>query len=110
MRISDWSSDVCSSDLLCLVPDADFFEAMKAGKASVVTDHIEKYDAAGIQLKSGKHLDAAIIITATGIKLAVAGKIPLRVDGARVDWHSHSHYKAVMFSNVTNYSAVCGQL
>src|SRR3546814_6200670 len=139
MRISDWSSDVCSSDLpeklaykitrfknvrlqdiafrrarekpekvkefltnklkanlgdhydaeaftppynpweqrLCLVPDADFFEAMKAGKASVVTDHIEKFDAAGIQLKSGKHLDADIIITATGLKLAVAGKIQI---------------------------------
>src|SRR3546814_3478793 len=59
-----------SSDLLCLVPDADFFEAMKAGKASVVTDPIERFDAAGIQLKSGKHLEADIIITATGLKLA----------------------------------------
>src|SRR3546814_8728577 len=115
MRISDWSSDVCSSELiafrrarekpekvkefltnklkanlgdhydaeaftppynpweqrLCLVPDADFFEAMKAGKASVVTDPIERFDAAGIQLKSGKHLEADNIITATGLKLAV---------------------------------------
>lgn len=95
---------------LCLVPDADFFEAMKAGKASVVTDHIERFDAAGIQLKSGKHLDADIIITATGLKLAVAGKIPVRVDGEPVDWHDHYYYKACMFSNVPNFSAVFGYL
>src|SRR3546814_15429114 len=93
MRISDWSSDVCSSDLLCLVPDADFFEAMKAGKASVVTDHIERFDKGGIQLKSGQHLDADIIITATGLKLAVAGKIPVRVDGDPVAWSQHFYYK-----------------
>ncbi|HMP44476.1 MAG TPA: NAD(P)/FAD-dependent oxidoreductase [Sphingopyxis sp.] len=95
---------------LCLVPDADFFEAMKAGKASVVTDHIERFDATGIQLKSGQHLDADIIVTATGLKLAVAGKIPVRVDGAPVDWSQHYYYKACMFSNVPNFSAVFGYL
>src|SRR3546814_2133076 len=70
---------------LCLVPDADFFEAMKAGKASVVTDHIERFDKGGIQLKSGQHLDADISITETGLKLAVAGQIPVSVDGDPVD-------------------------
>ena len=95
---------------LCLVPDADFFEAMKADKASVVTDHIERFDASGIQLKSGKHLDADIIITATGLKLAVAGKIPVRVDGETIDWSQHFYYKACMFSNVPNFSAVFGYL
>ena len=95
---------------LCLVPDADFFEAMKADKASVVTDHIERFDATGIQLKSGKHLDADIIVTATGLKLAVAGKIPVRVDGAAVDWSQHFYYKACMFSNVPNFSVVFGYL
>jgi cation diffusion facilitator CzcD-associated flavoprotein CzcO len=95
---------------LCLVPDGDFFEAMKADKASVVTDHIERFDATGIQLKSGKHLDADIIITATGLKLAVAGKIPVRVDGETIDWSEHFYYKACMFSNVPNFSAVFGYL
>ncbi|MCW5647168.1 MAG: NAD(P)/FAD-dependent oxidoreductase [Sphingopyxis sp.] len=95
---------------LCLVPDADFFNAMKADKASVVTDHIERFDATGIQLKSGRHLDADIIVTATGLKLAVAGKIPVRVDGAPVDWSEHYYYKACMFSNVPNFSAVFGYL
>lgn len=95
---------------LCLVPDADFFEAMKAGKASVVTDHIDRFDKTGIQLKSGKHLDADVIVTATGLKLAVAGKIPVRVDGVAVDWSEHFYYKACMFSNVPNFSAVFGYL
>lgn len=95
---------------LCLVPDADFFEAMKADKASVITDHIERFDATGIQLKSGQHLDADIIVTATGLKLAVAGKIPVRVDGETVNWHDHFYYKACMFSNVPNFSAVFGYL
>lgn len=95
---------------LCLVPDADFFNAMKADKASVVTDHIERFDATGIQLTSGRHLDADIIVTATGLKLAVAGKIPVRVDGALVDWSEHYYYKACMFSNVPNFSAVFGYL
>jgi len=95
---------------LCLVPDADFFEAMKAGKASVVTDHIERFDRTGIQLKSGRHLDADVIITATGLKLAVAGKIPVRVDGDPVDWSQHFYYKACMFSNVPNFAVVFGYL
>lgn len=95
---------------LCLVPDADFFEAMKADKASVVTDHIERFNATGIQLKSGRHLDADIIVTATGLKLAVAGKIPVRVDGEPIEWNEHFYYKACMFSNVPNFSAVFGYL
>lgn len=95
---------------LCLVPDADFFEAMKADKASVVTDHIDRFDKTGIRLKSGQHLDADVIVTATGLKLAVAGKIPVRVDGDLIDWSEHFYYKACMFSNVPNFAAVFGYL
>src|SRR3546814_18663384 len=83
---------------------------MKAGKASVVTDHIERFDKGGIQLKSGQHLDADIVITATGLKLAVAGKIPVRIDGDLVDWSEHYYYKACMFSNVPNFAVVFGSL
>src|SRR3546814_17924060 len=60
--------------------------------------------------KSGQHLDADIIITATGLKLAVAGKIPVRVDGDPVDWSQHFYYKACMFSNVPNFAVVFGYL
>ncbi len=95
---------------LCLVPDADFFEAIKAGKASVVTDQIEKFDKTGITLKSGEHLDADIIVTATGLKLAVAGKIAVSVDGAPVDFSKRFYYRNCMFSNVPNLAAVFGYL
>ena len=95
---------------LCLVPDADFFEAIKAGKANIVTDHIEKFDKTGITLKSGQHIEADIIVTATGLKLAVAGKIAIAVDGAPVDFSKHYYYRNCMFSNVPNLAAVFGYL
>lgn len=95
---------------LCLVPDADMFEAIKAGKAKIVTDHIDRFDAKGILLKSGAHLDADIIVTATGLNLAVAGKIAVRVDGKLIRWNEHFYYKACMFSNVPNFSVVFGYL
>ena len=93
---------------LCLVPDADMFEALKQGDAEIVTDHIERFDADGIQLKSGEHLDADIIVTATGLKLAVAGKIAFAVDGAPVNFADHVYYKGAMFSDIPNLAVVFG--
>jgi cation diffusion facilitator CzcD-associated flavoprotein CzcO len=43
---------------LCLVPDGDFFRAINAGRASVVTDHIASLTETGIALRSGATLDA----------------------------------------------------
>ena len=95
---------------LCLVPDADFFDAINAGQASVVTDHIDRFDASGIALTSGKHLDADVIVTATGLKLAIAGKIAVSVDGQPVDFAKRFYYRNCMFSNVPNLAAVFGYL
>ena len=95
---------------LCLIPDADLFEAMKADKASIVTDHIERIDATGIQLKSGRHLDADIIVTATGLKLAVAGKIAISVDGEPVDFAQRFYYRNCLFSDVPNLAGVFGYI
>lgn len=95
---------------LCLVPDADLFEAIKAGKASVVTDHIDRFDATGIMLKSGQHLDADVIVTATGLKMVMAGKIALSTDGVPVDFAERYYYKGAMFSNLPNLAAVFGYL
>ena len=95
---------------LCLVPDGDMFKEIKAGRAEIVTDHIERFTENGIQLKSGQHLDADIIITATGLRLAVAGKVAFSVDGQPIDWHQHFYYKGCMFSNVPNLSIVFGYL
>ena len=95
---------------LCLVPDDDLFEAMKSGKASVVTGHIEKFEKGGVRLTSGDFLEADIVITATGLKMAVAGKIDIRHNGESVDFTQRFYYKGCMFSNLPNLAVVFGYL
>lgn len=95
---------------LCLVPDNDMFDAIREGRASVVTDTIERFTQGGVQLASGRHIDADIIITATGLKIAMAGKVAFSVDGAPINWHDHFYYKGLMFSNIPNLSIVFGYL
>ena len=92
------------------MPDGDLFKAMQAGKADIVTDHIERIDAAGIQLKSGKRLDCDVIVTATGLALAMAGKIALGMDGQPVRMNERWYYKGCMYSNLPNLAQVFGYL
>lgn len=95
---------------LCLVPDSDLCVAMRAGKVDIVTDHIDRFVADGIMLKSGQHLPADIIVTATGLRLTMAGKVDFSVDGKAVNWPDHYYYKGCMFSNVPNMAIVFGYL
>ncbi|WP_373487583.1 flavin-containing monooxygenase [Blastomonas sp.] len=95
---------------LCLVPDGDMFQAIRDGKADIVTDHIERFTPTGIELKSGRHLDADVIITATGLKLAMAGKVAFSIDGAPVDFTQRFYYKGCMFSDMPNMAIVFGYL
>lgn len=95
---------------LCLVPDSDMFKAISSGKAKVVTDHIDRFTKTGIQLQSGQHLDADIIITATGLNLVTMGKTDISVDGQRVNFGERYNYKGVMFSNVPNFASVFGYI
>ena len=95
---------------LCLVPDADFFTAMNLGTASVVTGQIDSFDASGIKLTSGEHIDADVIVTATGLSMSFAGKIAVSVDGAPVDFSKAFFYRNCMFSNVPNLAGVFGYL
>ncbi|HEX2271056.1 MAG TPA: NAD(P)/FAD-dependent oxidoreductase, partial [Pyrinomonadaceae bacterium] len=93
---------------LCLVPDADLFRAMREGRVSVVTDHIETFTEEGILLKSGEHLDAGIIVTATGLVLRLFSGMQLEVDGALVDLPKTLVYKGMMFSDVPNLAFAIG--
>jgi monooxygenase len=95
---------------LCLVPDADLFEAISSGRASVVTDHIETFTEQGIQLKSGRQLEADIIVTATGLAMQAFGGIAFSVDGRSVDAGSTLAYKGVMISGVPNFASVFGYI
>ena len=87
---------------LCAVPDGDLFKAIRAGRASVVTDSIDHFTATGIRLASGQELPADIVVTATGLKLNVLGDIQFRVDGAPLDVSERMAYKGMMLSDVPN--------
>jgi cation diffusion facilitator CzcD-associated flavoprotein CzcO len=93
---------------IAFVPDADLFQAFKSGKASVTTDEIERFTETGILLKSGKTLDADIIITATGFNLNVLGDIVFSVDGKPVDFAQSVTYRGMMFTGVPNMVWVFG--
>lgn len=93
---------------LCLVPDSDLFSAIKSGKASVVTDQIERFTEAGIVLKSGETLEADIIVTATGLKMLTGGSAAIEVDGEPVVFGEKINYKGVMFSGVPNFGMTMG--
>jgi monooxygenase len=93
---------------LCLVPDSDLFRAIREGKASVVTDHIETFTETGLRLKSGEHLDADIIVTATGLVLKLMSGLQLVVDGEPVGLSKTMAYKGMMYSDVPNLASALG--
>jgi len=93
---------------LCLVPDADLFAAIRAGKASIVTDEIERFTEAGLRLRSGEELPADIIVTATGLKLKLFGGMQIVVDGTTADMSQTLGYKGAMFSDIPNFASAFG--
>ena len=93
---------------IAFVPDGDLFRGIKAGKASVVTDEIETFTEAGLRLKSGKTLDADIIVTATGFNLNVLGDITFVIDGKPLDFSKTVTYRGMMFTGVPNMVWVFG--
>lgn len=93
---------------LCAVPNGDLFRAIRNKKASVVTDHIERFTEHGILLKSGQTLEADIIITATGLDLQLLGGMALEVDGQPFDLGKSMNYKGVMFQDLPNFAMVFG--
>lgn len=95
---------------LCLVPNSDLFQAIRSGKASVVTDEIEGFSEKGIKLKSGKELEADIVITATGLNLVVLGEMQFSVDGAPIDFAKTWSYKGMMYSGVPNLVSTFGYI
>jgi cation diffusion facilitator CzcD-associated flavoprotein CzcO len=95
---------------LCLVPNGDLFEAIKSGKASVVTDTIATWDERGIRLASGNHLDADIIVTATGLQVVALGEVAFTVDGTAVDFSKTWTYKGFAYSDVPNLGTAFGYI
>ncbi len=93
---------------LAFVPDGDLFAGISAGKADMVTDHIETFTEKGILLKSGRELEADIIVTATGFDLCVLGDIVFEIDGRPLAFHDTVTYRGMMFTGVPNMLWVFG--
>jgi len=93
---------------IAFIPDGDFLQAIAAGTASVLTDEIETFTETGLLLKSGKSLDADIIVTATGFNLSVLGDIAFTIDGESLDLADTVTYRGMMFTGVPNMAWVFG--
>lgn len=93
---------------LCLVPDGDLFRVIRDGGAEVVTDRVVTFTEAGIELESGRTLEADIIVTATGLNLKIFGGATVSVDGDQVDPAKTMAYRAMMLSGVPNFAFTIG--
>jgi len=101
-RYNPWDQRVC------LVPDADLFEAIRAGNASMVTDRIDTFTETGIRLESGDELEADLVVTATGLNMVPLAGIEFAVDGEPVKLPDKLSYKGLMLSGVPNFALALG--
>lgn len=93
---------------LCLAANSDIFQAIRDGKAEVVTDHIDHFTAQGIKLKSGAELEADIVVSATGLNLIPLGGVEFEVDGKPWRPGQSMTYKGMMFNDVPNLAMASG--
>ena len=93
---------------IAFVPGGDLFQGIRAGKASIVTDEIDRFTEGGIKLKSGDELEADIIVTATGFNLNVLGDIDFAIDGKPLVFSDTVTYRGMMFTGVPNMVWVFG--
>lgn len=93
---------------LCAAPDGDFFHAIRDGRAEVVTDTIERFTGDGIDLTSGRHLPADVIVTATGLNVRFFGDVAVEVDGDPVDPATRVSYRGMMLDGVPNLAFAIG--
>jgi monooxygenase len=93
---------------VCFVPDDDLFHVLNDGRASVVTDHIERFTEDGLLLQSGRTLDADLVVTATGLELQALGGATIEVDGNAVELGKRLLYKGTMLGGVPNAAVSVG--
>jgi len=93
---------------LCLVPNGDLFTALREGKASVVTDHIKSFNKEGIELQSGDHLPADIVVSATGLELLALGGMEVEVEGNSIDLKDTVGYRGMMLTGIPNFIIATG--
>ena len=87
---------------LCFILDSDLYKAVSAGDVEMVTDHVDHMDGTGIVLQSGRHLDADVIITATGIQMQALGGIAISIDGEPIAPHDRFVFRRHLLEDVPN--------
>lgn len=92
---------------LCVCPDGDFYKSLKKN-GDVVTDTIKTVTSTGIETSSGKTLETDIIITATGLKLLLAGGARITVDSKLIDLSQKYMFKGAMLQDIPNAAIVIG--
>jgi cation diffusion facilitator CzcD-associated flavoprotein CzcO len=95
---------------MVFVPDADLFRQVEAGRVTMVTDEVERFEPAGIRTRSGRLLEADIVVTATGFHLCAFGDIAFAIDGEPLSWPETVTYRGMMFSGVPNLAWIFGYL
>ena len=93
---------------IAFIPDGDLFQGIRSGKASVVTDEIDRFTEKGVRTADGTEIEADIIVACTGFRLSVMGDIPFSVDDKAVNWHDTVNYRGMMFTGVPNMAWVMG--
>lgn len=93
---------------LCLAPNGDLFQSIRSGQTTIVTDEIETFTETGLTLRSGRELEADLVVTATGLNLQVLGGAGVDVDGKSADPATTVSYKGVMYSDIPNLASVFG--
>jgi monooxygenase len=101
-RYNPWDQRVC------LVPDADLFRALGSGKAEIATDRVASFTERGIELESGRELEADLIVTATGLNLLFLGGMRITIDGEEPDLARALTYKGMMLSDFPNFAYTLG--
>src|SRR5690625_6903695 len=89
---------------LCVIPHGDLFKSIEAGKADVVTAHIERFTKDGILLKDGRFLPADIIISATGLNLSFLSGMGITIDGEELQQEKVLAAKDFMLCNRHNHA------
>ncbi|OJJ56237.1 hypothetical protein ASPSYDRAFT_60293 [Aspergillus sydowii CBS 593.65] len=87
---------------LCVCPDGDFYASLQSGRASVKTGVIEAVTPTSIHLTSRDKLQPDIIVTATGLKMRMAGGIQIVVDGEPYQLSDHFMWNGAMLEGLPN--------
>ena len=101
---------------LCACPDGDFFETLHSERASIATGQIDTMTSDSILMQplrgageeKGKRIPADIIVTATGLKIRMAGGIVPKVDGQDLKIGEKFIWKGMMLQDLPNCAFVIG--